>query len=249
MASIRRRGRAKRNVWVVDYRDGAGVRRRITAATREAAEDLLAEKIREGRQPSPAAADREITLAAYAERWLGQVSVDLRGYTPTSYKETLDRYILPVLGRVKVRALHRGMLKDLLAQRRAQGLSKNTVRLVRSVLSVLLGDAVDDGIILTNPALQMGRRRRKRADSLTQTERLRKIRPMSSAQLATFLAVARRAEHRRFHPLFLTLARAGLRPGEAFGLQSDDVEPGRAHAPHRAQLVARQARHDEDRRV
>ena len=67
MASIRRRGRAKRNAWMVDYRDGAGVRRRITAATREVAEDLLSDEIREGRQASPAAADREIALAAYAE--------------------------------------------------------------------------------------------------------------------------------------------------------------------------------------
>ena len=108
---------------------------------------------------------------------------------------------------------------------------------------VLLGDAVDDGITLTNPALQTGRRRRKRADSLTQMERLKKIqrpagedapaplprpqrsagRPMSAAQLATFLSVARWPEDRRLHPLFLTLAR-GLRPGEAFGLQWEDVD-------------------------
>jgi integrase len=89
---------------------------------------------------------------------------------------------------------------------------------------VLLGDAVDDAIITTNPALQMGRRRRKRADSLSQTERLKKVRPMSREQLATFLDTAQRPEHRRLHPLFLALARAGLRPGEAFGLQWDDVD-------------------------
>jgi integrase len=92
------------------------------------------------------------------------------------------------------------------------------------VLSVLLGDAVDDGIIATNPALQMGRRRRKRADSLSQAERLRRVRPMSSEQLAAFLKAALRTEHHRLYPLFLTLARAGLRPGEAFGLQWDDVD-------------------------
>jgi hypothetical protein len=66
MASIRRRKRAKRDVWWVDYRDGAGVRRRMTSLTREIAEDLLAEKIRESRQAAPEVIDREITLAAYA---------------------------------------------------------------------------------------------------------------------------------------------------------------------------------------
>ncbi len=48
--------------------DGAGVRRRITAPTREVAEDLLADKIRESRQVVPGAADREITLATYEGR-------------------------------------------------------------------------------------------------------------------------------------------------------------------------------------
>lgn len=125
---------------------------------------------------------------------------------------------------MKVRALHRGLSKNLLARRRAHGLSKNTVRLIRGVLSVLLGDAVDDGIIGTNPALQMSRRRRKRADSLSQVERLKKVRPMSGKQVSVFLQATQRPEYRRFYPLFLTLARAGLRPGEAFGLQWDDVD-------------------------
>jgi integrase len=47
---------------------------------------------------------------------------------------------------------------------------------------------------------------------------------MSSEQLAAFLKAAQRPEHHRLYPLFLTLARAGLRPGEAFGLQWDDVD-------------------------
>ena len=40
MASIRRRKRAKQDVWHVDYRDSAGVRRRLTAATKAEAEEM-----------------------------------------------------------------------------------------------------------------------------------------------------------------------------------------------------------------
>ena len=224
MAAIRRRKRARRDVWVVDYRDATGVRCRVTAPSREVAEDLLAEKIRDSRQALPAAHDREITLAQYSERWLAQVATDLKTNTHRSYSETLERYILPALGRLKIRVLHRGLIRDLLARKRSDGLSKNSVRVIRAVLSVLLGDAVDDGIIPTNPALQLGRRRRKRVDSLTQAERLKKLRPMSREQLSVFLQTALRPEHRRLYPLFLALARAGLRPGEAFGLQWDDVD-------------------------
>jgi hypothetical protein len=35
MASIRRRRRARADVWLVDYRDAAGVRERLTARTKE----------------------------------------------------------------------------------------------------------------------------------------------------------------------------------------------------------------------
>ncbi len=41
MASIRRRRRARRDVWFVDYRDARGVRHRLTAPTKEAAQGLL----------------------------------------------------------------------------------------------------------------------------------------------------------------------------------------------------------------
>jgi integrase len=47
---------------------------------------------------------------------------------------------------------------------------------------------------------------------------------MSADQLGAFLAAARQPKHRRLYPFFLVLARAGLRPGEAFGLQWDDVD-------------------------
>ena len=47
MATIwKRKGR---DVWVVDYRNAAGVRIRLSAATRQQAEDLLAEKIKESK--------------------------------------------------------------------------------------------------------------------------------------------------------------------------------------------------------
>lgn len=42
MTSIRRRKRARRDVWFIDYRDATGARRHLTAPTREVAEDLLA---------------------------------------------------------------------------------------------------------------------------------------------------------------------------------------------------------------
>ena len=115
------------------------------------------------------------------------------------------------------------MIKAFLAQKRASGLSKNSVRLIRSTLSVMLSDAVDDGIILVNPALHLGRGHRGRTDSVTQGDRQRTIRPMSRDQLLAFLASAHEHSH-RYAPLFLLLAHTGLRPGEAFALQWEDLD-------------------------
>jgi hypothetical protein len=50
----------------------------------------------------------------------------------------------------------RAQVKDLLAARRAAGLGKNTVRLVRATLSVLFSDAVEDGLVPVNPAAGVG---------------------------------------------------------------------------------------------
>jgi integrase len=88
--------------------------------------------------------------------------------------------------------------------------------------SVILSDAADDGIIAANPALQLGRRKANRADKLSPAERLQKVRPMSWEQRDAFLEAAKHA--RRYYPLFATLAKTGLRPGEAFALQPGDLD-------------------------
>jgi len=216
--------RRDRDSWVVDYTDAQGHRRRLFAATREQAEDLLAEKIRESRQASPPVEDPEVTLRTYAARWIIRVAAGLSSKTHKSYADMLDRHILPVFGSFKLRALHRRHIKDFLARKRAGGLSKNSVRLIRATLSVLLSDAVDDGILLANPAQGVTRRGRKGPDTITQAERQRKIRPMTVIQLETFLARAKAEGSRREWTLFMTLADAGVRPGEALALRWEDFD-------------------------
>ena len=213
MASIRRRRRAKSDVWLVDYRDASGARQRLTAPTKEAAENLLSEK-------TP---DRDITLSEYKDRWLEMIESEVKPRTLASYTQLLDLHIVPAFGRVRLRELSRAMIKRLLLKKREAGLGKNSVRLIRATLSVMLSDAVDDAILLANPALNLGRRQRGRPDKLSVADRVRNIRPMSQAELGTFLAAAQEATA-LYAPLFLVLAHAGLRPGEAFALQWPDVD-------------------------
>ncbi len=62
--------RKDRDTWVVDFREATGQRVRLTARSREEAEEKLAEKIKESRKPLSLVEDRNITLATSAPRWL-----------------------------------------------------------------------------------------------------------------------------------------------------------------------------------
>jgi len=223
MASIRRRRREGQDVWIVDYRDAGGRRHRLTASTRAEAEDLLAEKIRESRQPGAFSADREITVRDYHDRWLRVVAHEIKLRTLIGYRQQFRLHILPALGRVRVRELHRGTIKAFLIDKRAGGLGKNSVRLIRAALSAMLSSAVDDAIIAANPALRLGLKLRGQPDRLTPVERQQKIRPMSAAEFAAFHEAAERVTP-QYADLFLLLGHAGVRPGEARALRWPDID-------------------------
>jgi integrase len=227
MASIRKRARARgREVYEVDYTDATGRRRRLTAKSREAAEQLRAEKVREASQAMPTDVDRDVILSEYATSWTERLpALGLAESTTKNYAQMLRLYILPELGQLKVRHIHRAMLRNFLARKRQQGLGKNTVRLIRATLSSLLTDALDDGIILANPALALGRKR-NRGYALNQADR--RVHPLADDQLRALLdAAARHDSH--YHPYFMALALAGLRPGEGLGLQWHDFDFASGH--------------------
>ncbi|SRR5579885_791211 len=225
MAKVwRRKSRGKRETWIVDYRDATGVRHRLTANTREEADGLLAEKVNESREGHPAtlAADRDIAVAEYGARWLGAIATELKRRTVVSYEQLFRLHLEPTIGGLRLCEIQRAHVKALIASKRQTGLSKNTVRLIRACLSAMLAEAADDGLIKANPAASLSRRPGRRSgDALTRSERVKTIRPLSEQQLVAMLDAAR--EDADYFPVFLTLARTGLRPGEALALKWEDV--------------------------
>ncbi len=215
MACIRKR----RGKYVVDYRDGAGVRRWVTCATRREAEDVLDEKRRASRQAMRPVVDPDITVEAYAERWLALIRPSVRRSTASAYERHLRRHLLPGLGTLKIRQLYKGRIKVLLVEKLAAGLASNTVAVMHCTVRAMLNAAVDDGVILANPAARLGRQLRLRQPLGARQD---EIKAMTEEQLAGFLAVSER-DHRH-SPLVLLLARTGMRLGEALGLQWEDVD-------------------------
>jgi len=223
MACIRKR----RGKWVVDYRDSAGIRRWTTCETRREAEAVLSEKVTESRQRHRPLVDANVTVARYAERWLGQVAAHVKAQTVAGYRTIVTRHLLPALGDKKVRDLDRGRVKEFLAGKLTDGgLTRSSVRIVHAVLRNLLNAAIDDGLLLGNPADKLGRALR-----LVQSPRVRQeaIKALDREQLDALLTAAwapdeRHRGDRRYAPLFLLLARTGVRIGEALVLQWDDLD-------------------------
>jgi integrase len=221
MACIRRR----RGRWVVDYRDPAGVRRWVTCQTRMQAEAVLSDKFQDAQQPTRPVVAPDISVDAYADRWLGLIAATVKPRTLASYTQTLKLHLRPVFGLSKVRMLQRGTIRALLAEKLVSGLERNSVRIIHATLRALLYAAIDDGLIKSNPASRLGKQLKlvKRTQ-----ERQEQIKAFTREQLGHFLATAMEAEpkYARYWPLFFTMARTGLRLGEALGVQWADLDPG-----------------------
>jgi integrase len=235
MACVRKR----RGKWVVDWRDQLGVRRWLSFETKREAEDELAVKIKESRQGAMRpVVDRDITLDAYADVWLARIKATVEQKTLASYAQLLRLHVRPAFGPTKMRLIHRGHIKAFLAAKMSEEvttqdgstrrrLGKNSMRLIRATLSVLFGDAVEDGLLTVNPAIGIKRRGRRQADAVNPAEQ---IRPLGHEQLAVFLAqvnklVSQETLHRGTGRFFYTLADAGLRPGEGLALRWPDFDP------------------------
>jgi integrase len=237
-AKLKVRFRKDRGLWEVDYRDGAGMRRRPVFQAEEQAHEYAAELFKTLGQTVSTTVDREIRLRDYAKQWLAIVEHEKEPKTIRTYVERLNNHVLPALGHLKLREIQRGQIKAFVASKRGDGHAKNSVRQMKAALSVMLSDAADDGIIPANPALQLGRHKANRADKLTAAERIQKVRPMNWDQRDAFLEAAKPL--RRYYALFATLAKTGLRPGEAFALQPGDVDVrGRALRVERALSLGR----------
>ena len=227
--------RGRPDKWIVDYRDGAGIRRWATFDRKRDADGFY-DKVRgqRGQRLRPQV-DPNITVKDYAARWLGRVAVQVKTRTHESYADTLRLHLIPRLGGTKVRLLDRmticALLEDKLRGLQdesgtvvAPALSRNSVRVIHATVRVLLNAAIQDGVILANPADKLGHQLRLVAKPKARQD---EIKAFTRPQLEVFLGATRTAQtayQRRHYPLFFCGARTGLRLGELLALQCPDVD-------------------------
>jgi integrase len=207
--------RGRPGKWLVDYRDAAGIRRILTFNTLARAKDALAIKMQEVRQQTAPVGDPNITVATYAARWLEQVKVTAKPRTHQSYSDMYRLHIAPTFRNVKVRVMQRAHIKTFLV-RKLKDNAPATVKLIKAVLSAIMNAAVDDGVILSNPCAGLGRKLKLTRQVSEDDD----VQAMTREQVAAFLRAARA----KYRSLFLTMARTGIRSGEARALQWGDLD-------------------------
>jgi integrase len=169
-----------------------------------------------------------LTLEEYGEKWLLSRAKELKPRTLDHYDQVLRDHVYPALGSTPLRGLTRPMLKTWLGQVKRAGattakkepavLSRETLKNVIIPLRAMLNDALDDGLVLSNPAVRL----LKRTRGLTEKD-ARKVEAYSREALTNILHTAD-ARCPDWSEFFKVLSWCGLRLGEACGLQWGDVD-------------------------
>jgi len=206
--------------WV--FIDHKGKRKAKCIGTSKRAADQVAEKIQAkislGQFEIIEEKAKRILFADYAAEWLKtSAAVRCKPSTVEDYERAYVLHLQPVFGATDLRDITREQVKRLVAEKLERGLSRSRVMVILNVLNAVLNSAVEDRHLSANPAARLGR--------LITVKKgpLKEIHPLTREELALFLASVQ--EHfPASYPLFLLLARTGVRIGEALALKWQDVD-------------------------
>jgi integrase len=214
MAWVERSGDAG---WRVRFRDGEVVRSVPGFRTREEALKC-AVKVERGWRPEPRDAVKPlepvVTLGSRAVGWFDVLDVDER--TEDNYRSLYRCHIEPRWGGEGISDISSSGVEAWLKGLRVGGYAEATVRGIRQLLSQMLADAADDGLIGLNPVRHRARGRRVVG---TPVERVWES-PEEALEVAANAAELSTVGDGL---LILTAAWTGARWGELTGLQRPNL--------------------------
>ncbi|MFC1512104.1 tyrosine-type recombinase/integrase [Candidatus Latescibacterota bacterium] len=161
----------------------------------------------------------ESTFGEYAKSYLEiSLPASCKISTQKNYKYILEKNVLPEFGNTKITDINRYKIKQFLLKQFNSGYSASTVNHIKCAISNVLNLAVDDEIINANPAHRLGNFLKKEELNIN-----KKITPLTREELSDLMKVFKE-KFPNDYPLALTLARTGMRFGEALGLQWGDID-------------------------
>ncbi len=158
-----------------------------------------------------------VTFEEAAERWWTHASPDMKAGTQDTYRNVLDKHVLPIFGQRPLEDITIDDVEAWWASLRATGLSHKRLRTIRGILAGVFQRSVAKRLTTQDPTAVIAGRLGREDREVRQAEWL------TEPELTKLLALAEEREP-KYHPLVLTLASTGIRLGEALGLQIGDVD-------------------------
>jgi integrase len=186
-----------------------------------------------------------LTVGEYLERWLSDAArYQVAASTHGRYRRTCANHLIPFFGRIKLRDLSPPHVRAFKARKIEAGLNPNTVGVMQGVLSAALNQAVDDGLILANPAARV-----KKAATRGESP----MRALSEAEASRLISAAACT---RDEALVTLAVRTGMRQGELAALRWEDLDLSdkgtitvRRSADTRTKTVVSSTKTGQERRV
>jgi integrase len=194
--------------------------------TKKAAQEELNKRLTENDRGIKLGGGRQ-TIEQYLVSWLDQcVRVSKRERTYLDYKYTVEHYILPELGPVRLSGLTVQHVKDFYAGL-SERLKPPTCRRIHATLRAGLAEAVRDRLVPDNvAALARNALPKSEPKQASDEDAIRRV--LTAAEARRFLECAEQVEDGAAYTLML---HTGARPSEILALKWDDVDldGGRLH--------------------
>jgi integrase len=250
MACVRQR----RGVYVLDYRQH-GHRVAKTYRTKRLALAALKKLARKKQRSLNPSIDPLVTVAGYVSRFLTDCTeAEAAPRTLEAYAAVLSNHVVPRIGPLKVADVSRVDVRGLLltlgreavsvqgqkgAERAGRkGLSRNSIRQVRTLLSAFFDSAIRDELREDNPAHNVFRKSRTKTARMKARPRVgESVKAMTATERDRFLTAALAIAPQWFTAWTL-MALAGLRRNEALGLRWGSVRLAARQIVVREQLHA-----------
>lgn len=193
------------------YVNGKRKRKYFYGETRREVQEQLTSTLRDVQQGNPVTTER-LSVGQYLDRWMEdsvRPTVSPRSYV--TYRQIVRNHFIPAFGRVSLAKLTAHRVQVYLNAELAAGRSPRTVAHGLGVLRIALNQAVRWNLVARNVALLVLPPRAPRYE----------VRPLTPDQARVFLDVIKGD---RLEALYTVAVAVGMRQGEIFGLQWQDID-------------------------
>lgn len=160
------------------------------------------------------------TFGDYADLWLkDHARLVCKRSTIDGYESVLRQHLRPRFESRHLNEINRSDIKSLITDLIARKLTRSSVRNALSIIRGIFNYAIEEGVLDSNPAGNLGR--------FTRTAKTSEVKgvALTTNEVEKLLGTVKRISP-EYYPIFLLAVRGGLRRGELVALQWGDIEFG-----------------------